>query len=401
MATGAVCCWDASPAYESSSTSGSDSYAASPAICPEYISGDRSPHTPAPHALTGFIFFGSSSRSAFLSALPTPADGRGDERPRRVPRARRCDRSARRRALQGRVGARRRVRKDGRTEGGHGTRRCRPGHLRPRHLQGLVTPASEERDRARRRVRATRRRRRRFVSSHPRRELELLGRRRYGRRRCRRLFTRRDLPRGLRRLPRRVQDETGRGARGGRRLIPARLYPRRPREGRDGRRRRRRRRAGPVLGDVIEEPRPIRDETNKKVSGARRGRPNPSPPVHPRAPRARPVRSQRRRSLSHPHARGCVAVGRDVTTRAPTRVDASVLQRRRRRKILRHLLRSGHRVERAYAGVRQDTRRVCSRRVRLGGCGIDDAERQGGLPRRRRVLRLELWRNDQNRKRRR
>ena len=126
-------------------------------------------------------------------------------------------------------------------------------------------------------------------------------------------------------------------------------------------------RAGPVLGDVIETPRPIRDETNKKVSGARRGRPNPSPPVHPRAPRARPVRSQRRRSLSHPHARGCVAVGRDVTTRAPTRVDASVLQRRRRRKILRHLLRSGHRVERAYAGVRQDTRRVCSRRVRLGG----------------------------------
>ena len=56
LATGAVCCWDASPAYESSSTSGSDSYAASPAICPEYISGDRSPHTPAPHALTGFIF---------------------------------------------------------------------------------------------------------------------------------------------------------------------------------------------------------------------------------------------------------------------------------------------------------------------------------------------------------
>ena len=53
------------------------------------------------------------------------------------------------------------------------------------------------------------------------------------------------------------------------------------------------------------------------------------------------------------------------------------------------------------AGVRSDTRRVCSRRVRLGGCGIDDAERQGGLPRRRRVLRLELWRNDQNRKRRR
>mmetsp|Transcript_10173 Transcript_10173/g.46322 ORF Transcript_10173/g.46322 Transcript_10173/m.46322 type:complete len:208 (-) Transcript_10173:483-1106(-) len=207
----------------------------------------------------------------------------------------------------------------------------------------------------------------------------------------------------MRRLPRRVQDETGRGARGGRRLIPARMYPRRPREGRDGRRRRRRRRAGPVLGDVIEEPRPIRDETDKKVSGARRSRPSPSPPVHPRAPRARPVRSQRRRrrNLSHPHARGCVTVGRDVTTRAPTRMDATLLQRRRRRSIVRHLLLSCHRVERAYAGVRSDTRRVCSRRGRLSGCGIDDAERQGGLPRRRRMLRLELWRNDQNRKRRR
>ena len=369
LATGAVCCWDASPAYESSSTSGSDSYAASPAICPEYISGDRSPHTPAPHALTGFIFLArvhvphssrrcrhrrmgaATSAPAVSRALEDAIEALGGEHSKDVSEL---------------------VDVFERTEG-------RKEDTGPAGVD-LGTSARDIADSSRRRLKdatelgdvfelpdavaAALFHRILAVNS------TRLGRRRYkyGRRRCRRLFTRRDLPRGLRRLPRRVQDETGRGARGGRRLIPARLYPRRPREGRDGRRRRRRRRrAGPVLGDVIETPRPIRDETNKKVSGARRGRPNPSPPVHPRAPRARPVRSQRRRSLSHPHARGCVAVGRDVTTRAPTRVDASVLQRRRRRKIVRHLLRSGHRVERAYAGVRQDTRRVCSRRVRLGG----------------------------------
>ena len=79
---------------------------------------------------------------------------------------------------------------------------------------------------------------------------------------------------------------------------------------------------GPFLATLSRHLARSATKLTKKFPGLAAAVPTPSPPVHPRAPRARPVRSQRRRSLSHPHARGCVAVGRDVTTRAPTRVDA-------------------------------------------------------------------------------